>query len=381
MEAVTFKNPSRELEIYVDLYNGETKNYFDPFIVFEDDGLAIHIGHFKTFLVDPTVTKSLKVGTPSSKKIVYRFSVEPGFFKTAVHEGVERSLPIDPSEFLNQEDIDAYVYFGNLRPTLVGTASVLMDRRLPQWVQNLILSQMKVALHLYTQIFQYQPEVKPNVILNWNLNGYREGILGTTYEGIGARTMFFTLMNKKAEPTDRTLELKLLKLVYHELGHFWNINKEGDSLKSGWMIEGGNEAVTWRAMRITKVVSAKEFEATYEDYYQKCKTKYRTGMILSSPGKRDDYSIAYSCGFLVGEVTERLLSDHDLIGFWRMLLDQKRKRGDKYTIDEYFELLAKKSRDLDGVLSLRKWIEQPQQIPAKELDRLLARTKGTKLFH
>ncbi len=378
VEIVKFSVPSRELEILIDVYNGETKNYFDPFLVFEKDGYALHLGHFKTFLVDSVAADEWKVGGPSSKKIIYRFSVVPGFFRTAVHEGKEHSLPLELSAFLNRDDIDAYVYFGSLKPTQAGAAALLADRSLPSWVYKLILKQVKIALDLYTKLFHHQPQMTPNLILNWNRNGYREGILGTTYDGNGTRTMFFTLMNKKAEPTDRALELKLLKLVYHELGHFWNINKEGDSLKIGWMIEGGNEAVMWRSMRMAKVVSTREFQAARAEHYQKCKEKYHSGMALSNLGKRDDYSVAYACGFLVGELTERLLSDRDLIHFWRELFEIKRKRGDKYSIDEYFDLLEEKSDEKAEVRALRKWIENPAEKPGEELDRLLGNTKHRK---
>lgn len=365
VEVALFERPKVHVEFYVKAFVGPLAAAFDPYLKFSNDGVAVQLGQFN---VEPLLTsdyQNLKKGIYSNLKIKFKATVtgEIENRKVIVVEGQERTLPLDVSDVFSGGH-DAYIYFGSGRLGVIHGSTALVDRAMPRWLKRQIQSDIGAAIQFYEKVLGPRPPLKINFLITWEPDADlsiipKANIGGSVMEGPGVRTIDLVVMKKHIRQNDKELVRSLQVVIFHELAHFWNRTETNDFRPVGWMVEGGADAITYRALRDLRRISRVEYDQILKDKIKYCRENYKVPIVLADLKPNDDYYLAYTCGLFVSVLTEGQWKDGDYFSFLRALFAAKDRQGGKYTLEDYFGLLKEKGRHGHQIESLRKWIEAP----------------------
>jgi hypothetical protein len=364
-ERIEFDQPSTQVTFQISPYTGRMQAYYDPFLEFSNGSMGVHL---KQFAVKPQLERPLNTN--------YRMIITGSKLgqKYVVIDGQRLKLPVEVSSLLNNSGQDAYLFFGDGHVRREGSLELLMDEGLPQWLSSSIRRELVAANAHYAQHLGGRPRAKAYFMINWVKSSPTLGVGGSVLENTEARTVVLTVRGPRLDAEDPQFTRRVRSTIFHELAHFWNISDDEDFRPNGWIIEGGAEAITYRSLRDLNLITPLDYDATIKKFIQDCADQYKAPMVLSRLKAEESYQPAYTCGFVASLITEKLLTKPaDFYEFQRALFEQRDRQKGRYGIKDYFEVLARMTRDQARAAILREWIEAPPEDRKTLMESLLKR--------
>lgn len=294
-------------------------------------------------------------------------------FKQGIFDGEKQNLPHDTTYLMREETDGPYIYIGDHLSSVDKRFITLVDPNVPAWVRSSISREFPRAMTLLEKKFSLAPPRVPNLFvtqLTFELDK-KSKIRGDASGAPRTKPIALMLRGGGWEKSNTERKEDLHRLIVHEPIHIWNSPKVTDFAPIAWLYEGGAEALRVRIELELKIRSAKEYIENHNANARRCVEKYVPPLTLDKMKVMPEYNLVYYCGFMIGLVTEQILSDKDYFKFWAELLRRARTKQMVYGKEDFFKLLNENSERKDVILKIRDFIERPQVDRRQELIELL----------
>lgn len=347
-------------------YPDDIESGYDPALVFSDGSVALYTTAFK--LVPARSTAEVAAAPIDDSKLPQVGRVTNVRFHDGGRPLMARG---EQSDEVVVDDLDAYVLFGTLKPTIGPAMTTVLDPGLPRWLSDYLEGQLPKVLATYQQKFGPAPVGKPLLMVSWAGTDKEDGVSlsGSVLTG----TVVMTIGGKQTLSPNERLRQYVSWFVSHEAAHFWlgQAVEYGNSEES-WITEGGADLLAFRATAAADPlfdIATRLGEARAE-----CLPFLKKGGIAGAKN-RGDFRAYYACGALIALVAERSAGG-DFAVFVRDLIADE---GRDQTITRA-EWLAAVERRLPGLglsAAIDTLLDQGAADPGSAINDLLRRAGVT----
>ena len=336
------------------------KDYSQNYTFTDGSGL-LYTGHFTVVesMADP-VDYTLRLIPARSEHIVVHGQLYDG------------AVTVD-----DPGDDGLFAYFGELAPLQGENYIAVIDPGLPDWLATLLPEYLPSLFDFYAARLGDDLPRRPSIYFSFG-----EGDSESTHFNGGALLdgTYQVRATGQAwhEPNDFLRSL-VPSSIAHESAHLWNGHATSSDGNAGaaWMHEGGAEILAWRAMRELGQLSQAEFDSKVSNAHEACADAL-DGRPLTSVASAGEHGLLYTCGAVIGRVSELALQQNgsDIFEFWSELIDIAR-RSESFSQQSYFDLLAEMSGNDEVVAELEEFVLESHGQTSSQLTDLFASAGAT----
>jgi hypothetical protein len=334
--------PVRTISVRFDVYTRWLEKEYEFFRAFSDGSVAIYTGHL--------VARPGDTDDDCERCYVRRFRfIGP----TGTPLVVDGDVHTSPMEWLDVRENGTYVYVGTIRPIETPEMISIVDPGLPDWLEEEARRALPRLFELYTDRFGVALPFRPTIMFNFvtsDRSGYSSGggvlpgLIQLTVEG-----------NKWTSRSDEAM-LHLFHFLAHEAVHLWNgqVVSYPDT-EDSWMHEGSADALAERTLLDVGLIDEERFLAYQTAALNECRRGIGS-FPLREAGTREQFGLYYSCGNMIGLVTENAIESRDLFDFWRTLI-ARMIDSREYGADDYVATMVAMGAGTETIESLRSFVE------------------------
>lgn len=333
-----------ELKTY---YEEQNKDY-NLFYIFSDSSVLVFTKYFKINSIN--FVNKLNSNYIIKNKLVFYPDKEYIFIN-------ELSFSNKKIELL--DDKEQYVYFGKNNFLKTGNLTFILDTRLPNWIKEKVKFYIPKFKDYFEKSLSYEID-KPLTIF-FGFSQIKDEILDFSGNSM-SRMIQLQVSGKLWEKETKKNINKLLGFIAHELIHQWNselFNYE-ENLSSIWMHEGGAEIISLNTLKYFKLIDENEYFDIIKLNLNLCNEGLKDTN-LSESYKFKNFKNYYTCGLIIGDITNRLINQihpnsSGIIYFWKKLFDLVEANKGPYTQKMYFDTLKLLSVSETNIKKLKKLI-------------------------
>ncbi len=362
-EALISSSPRSEWRVRFNTYTNEVYDDYPFMTEFTDGGTSVYTGHLDvtTLQCQSTCTVSdVREQWAPSNEMTYQIFPGPGE-SIVVDDHISR-LPIE----LKPGPQGTLIYFGQATPTVMGGYRLLVDEKLPKWIQYEIDQYLPQVLDLYRNSLGFDLPKAPIIFVP-----YIPGNTVTLSNAIGGvinQHLQIALYGSQwSKRTDKNREA-LLKLLFHEVFHFWNSFrfKTVDIPGGKWLHEGSADAMAHLALLDLGIVSQTRYQQLNSEALNRCLVGI-SGTSLALSKTRTELRNFYDCGMAFNLMAQASVEPADqpdnLFRFWRELFHQAESADRIYTHDMFFHLIEGQTWGKAAPAFIKQIVAQPLTSP------------------
>ena len=302
---VTQGEPFSSLAINVSHYSDYPMNNYAPSAKFSDSGAAL----FTEFFFGDVISNG------SSHTLSTAFK-----FRTKLNENI-----ITHPQISNGRGV--YTYFGPQKMKRSGDVDLIVDPKMPTWLQESFNKVVPIVSKVYSQRLKHHLKTAPQVMLS---SGDIESMNSFSVKG-GAKNNQLVMIYKGKELLQPSKEKQhmLERLIAHEMAHLWqqDVKNGGMSSKEPWIHEGGAEILAVAAL-VKANVWEKDYLEKYSGYYTKRCADILGEQTLKEKIEQGNWDAVYACGF-----SHFAQMDADIFDVWANLISNADRTGEHFSTE------------------------------------------------
>lgn len=279
------------------------RGFYTPFLNFSDGSNALFIGHYLPAKVkvgaawidvtDMAVTLTIKA--PKSDGVLY----------SGLNEVQNLELSVSNAR--------QYAYIGNLASKAYEKFNVILDPKLPGWIQQAYLKAIPDFYNYYEVNTGGKLNFVPLFIVNFKAGNMRPRLDGGA---INKQIAINIVGDGWAENPEANLN-NIISLLAHEMAHLWNSQhwRLADNSKI-WMHEGGANYFARNAMLNFGYISSKEYIKHFRSQADKCMKALNNSSIATLRNRSD----AYVCGEVLYQLSASMIEVNSSLDVWNKIV-------------------------------------------------------------
>ncbi len=309
-DTVRLKTPRRSFQVQLRPFerDGQIDRTYSPVIAFGDGRAA-------------AVYSRYLLGADPSRKTTFRFS---GFSPLAA------SARVGPQSELAGEHA-TYLIVGRPHLEQQGTASLIIDPAMPQWLRSRLEAQLREGAAALSRIAPLPGKV------TYLLTYTEPGQAGAAWRGDTLHQLVrLNFIGAKWQAEDPAVAAKINRFVLHELFHTINHRVRPGNPGDGTLalLEGSAEAAAATLAHRAGALDDAGVVTAKDDALMRCLAV--PGATLSAKEMNNTREAPYACGEVLQYLAAAALEDggRDMLAIWQALL--RRRDGQTYGWAEYF---------------------------------------------
>ena len=334
-----------------------------PFLVFSDGSVAIHLGQF------PVLTVSSRAEAEALRGNLGKWSGEQPTVEVKLSAQEPMLMP-DGVRAANGIGVPVrsgggYVYVGNIEPVQTDDLVAVIDPGLPGWLSSRFYSDIANVYRVHKQRWGAQTK-RATILLAF---GGSESGGSFQNKGYASGQQLSMAIRGKAYASENPEALQnLLWFFAHEAAHQFQF-RDGVSREAGsdWISEGAANTMAVVVLHDLGMMNKGQLERRYWQTHRECTAELHDGPLQGKRGRS-----GYVCGDIIAAMSAASLPKHDLFGFWNTLRERAKQEDDgKLTAAGYFALLRELGADSSFVDSLEQLIGTRLEDPSGKLAEVM----------
>lgn len=278
-------------------------NNYAPSARFSDSGYALYL----RFLYGSVIVKKMPI-EPTVEMT----------FKTDLDEQI-----LTPEQAKNGAGV--YTYFGPQKMKTVGSVQLIVDPKMPTWLEKSFNKVVPLVSDIFTQQLKHRLSSPPQIML---ASGDINTIDDFSVKG-GANNNQIVMIYKGKQLLEPSKEKQqmLERLIAHEMVHLWqqNVTNGGMNGDEPWQHEGGAEVLA-----IAALVKAGIWQQSYADKYIQYYSQRCVSILgehtLAEKTAEGNWDAVYACGY-----KNFIEMDVDIFDLWAKMITRANKTGELYS--------------------------------------------------
>jgi hypothetical protein len=364
-EIIVSKQPAKRFRFLVRPFFQDTLKDYEFFVRFNDGAALVYTGHMIAIPLDcggdcKANPKNFLVPTVST---TFHLQAARGEYVFVSDTSIQNSATVADDSF------GRFIYFGKKLPDQRSGFRAIYDSGIPAWMLQEIDMMTSQLLAYYSSVIRFGLKKEPILFVSFDPHASRSYARG----GVVSQQIQISLGGRELLKARTSSKQRIEALLSHELAHLWN----GDLfLNSGfdqetWMHEGGAEAFSARALRDLKLITAEKFNDLHHQAIASC-TSGLSGISLADSFSAGRYQNYYSCGMVIGQMTEVATRGRvsSLFEFWNLMFLRSLPSG-RYSESTYLELLYEMSGQTNHAKIIDDFIHRPLADPNLSIQTIL----------
>ncbi|MEM9234425.1 MAG: hypothetical protein AAGA69_09350, partial [Pseudomonadota bacterium] len=349
-----------------------TKEYL-MFGAFSHGAQRVYAGQFRV--------RAAVDGDAAPVETKHLLTMAPGIFEKLYAKGEWHTEPVTLDGYTDEQD--GYVVFGDVPVTQFSGGDLMLDPGTPDWVRNGLLDIIPTAADYFAE--RLGPSTGPEVLTLITFAPVPDAERSSIEGGVLADQVHFHLTGGGWDQENDGLAMQLGWIAAHETAHVWNAfgihrpayfnrgpNGEGADIPNAqWMHEGGAEMLTFKALSDTGALPEEGLNRIIGEHYITCIAALERG-VLNDAGDRGQFRDYYSCGLVIGLLTEAACRPHgrDYVDVWDTMTTTTSERP--YGQSDYLDAHHICPGGEQAVTAIRRLAEEQIDAPADFLTEAFA---------
>ncbi len=212
--------------------------------------------------------------------------------------------------------IKQYAYIGNLAVKTNEKFNIILDPKLPNWIQKAYLKAIPEFYSYYETNTQAKLSFAPLFIVNFKLGNMRSRFDG----GAINKQIAINFVGDGWEQNTEANLNNVLSLLAHEMAHFWNSQHWKLAINSQiWMYEGGANYFAKNALLNFDYITNEEYIKHFRNQADKC----IKALNKNSVDKLHNRSDAYICGEVLYQLSASMIGGADNLDIWNLIVNNQ----------------------------------------------------------
>ncbi len=367
IDALVFKTPAKTASFKIKPFTGKVRRDYTPFIPFSDGGMAVYTGQFNVlYAQDREDIVSLKGNIRNWHGEQKLHTVKILSNMPMINDGnVERGEALDPTVGTGE---GRYIYVGQAEITQGQDFSGVVDPGLPQWLTERFDEDLIKIFGGYADLWGEGLPTKSTIL--FASRGFEA--TGFSMKGSALGNMLALQASGQSLRKPSASILQTLHWFFaHEIAHLFQAKNKMqlDNLDHAWVNEGAANTMTNHVLRHQCLANQAYINAQYHKEFEECTQYLQTGK-LTEAAKNGQYNIPYTCGDIIGQITDGALKDHTIFDFWNVMLAGAQDEA-TYSVDDYFATMEKLGASKSIIDRLKKLTHEKVENPEGLLSSLM----------
>ncbi|MCF6226957.1 MAG: hypothetical protein L3J22_11750 [Xanthomonadales bacterium] len=330
------------------------RGFYTPFLNFSDGSNAIYIGHYlpskvkvgEVWVDIADITLALTITASKSDNVLY----------AGLNEVKNLNISIPSTR--------QYAYIGNLVNNTHEKFNIILDPKLPSWIQTAYLKAIPEFYNYYETTTLAKLSFSPLFIVNFKPGSMQPRLDG----GAINKQIAINIVGDGWQQNPESNLNNVLSLLAHEMAHLWN-NQHWKLANNTqiWMQEGGANYFARNALLNFKYISNEE----YIEHFKKQAGKCIKALNEQSVDKLQSRSDVYICGEVFYQLSASMIGATNNLDIWNKIVNNQATLN--YSENDFIQALNKANVNKIDIAAIENIL---YGINKNELSRLIEKYTG-----